>query len=398
MHITLYIECIYTWKRRFKSIRSFCRYFREAIIVRDAIGLMRKRPCKAPFVDVVNTLHAIMPLLYNIRDITIMTSYGLSYSLSYPLLRNLLSSFSGSSGSSLRRLSLEGTLDEFSTLLGSNPTFNNLEELNLVFKETPSFSDSNWDINLLISIVTPFINCLCCHLQVLSIKSYFALNLSEFFTTLTLFPLLWKLDVRMAFHKTLHYPRSLITFIANHAQTLRDLALPLIPFQRFSPDMELHEALIKWLVHLVADDKCLSQLQCLEIYPTKTTVGLDILLACIRRTSNSLREIHIRGRFFSPQETCLILDTLSHCANLQSLGFNTGRLEIQLFDTLAAKLPHVERIVMMIDNDIPEDQSRGISASFLFLLRLFNCQLTAVLFLSPRSRRHCRSVNTSRGI
>ncbi len=202
MHITLYIECIYTWKRRFKSIRSFCRYFREAIIVRDAIGLMRKRPCKAPFVDVVNTLHAIMPLFiqhpgYHHHDLIRFILFSIISAFA-----NLLSSFSGSSGSSLRRLSLEGTLDEFSTLLGSNPTFNNLEELNLVFKETPSFSDSNWDINLLISIVTPFINCLCCHLQVLSIKSYFALNLSEFFTTLTLFPLLWKLDVRMAFHKT----------------------------------------------------------------------------------------------------------------------------------------------------------------------------------------------------
>lgn len=373
-------------------------HFRDTTVLRDAIGFMRKRPAKAPFVDVVNTLHAITPLLLNIRDITIMTSYGLSYSISYPLLRNLLSSFSGSSGSSLHRLSLEGTLDEFSTLLGSNPTFNNLEELNLVFKETHSLSDSNWDINLLISIVTPFINSLCYHLQILSIKSYFALDLSEFFTTLTLFPLLWKLDVRTAFHKTLHYPLSMITFIANHSHTLRDLGLPMIPLQRFSPDMEHHEALREWLVRLVADDKCLVRLQCLEIYPTKTVVGLDILLACIRRASNSLREIHIRGRFFSPHETCLILDTLSHCNNLQALGFNTCRLEIQLFDALAAKLPHVERIVMLIDNDFQEDQTRGISASSLFLFLLIDCWLTVPPFSSPRSRRHCRSGSISRGI
>jgi len=190
------------------------------------------------------------------------------------------------------------------------------------------------------------------------------LNLSEFFTTLTSFPLLWKLDVRMAFHKTLLYPASMINFIANHSHTLRDLALPLIPLQRFSPDLEHHEALREWLVRLIADDKCLAQLQRLEIYPTKTAVGLDILLTCIRRASHSLREIHVRGRFFSPQETGLILDMLSHCDNLQSLCFNTCRLEIQLFDALATKLPHVERIVMMIENDFQEDQSRGISPSF----------------------------------
>ncbi len=113
----------------------------------------------------------------------------------------------------------------------------------------------------------------------------------------------------MAFHKTLHYPRSLITFIANHAQTLRDLALPLIPFQRFSPDMELHEALIKWLVHLVADDKCLSQLQCLEIYHHQNDGGAG--------HPPRLHSAHIEqpagdpysGAASSPlKETCLILE------------------------------------------------------------------------------------------
>lgn len=374
MCISLYLD-EHSRKKYLRLITALYTRIRDAGIIHDAIDFLRKRPKaprfipKAAFNDVINTLISVSPLLINLRELSIKTSYSvlplLSHSVSYPLLRNLLSSFAGSiTGSTLRQLWLEGTLDEFSTLVGSKPKFQRLERLDLVFKETQSDSDhTDWDKKLLITIVAPFVNGLSSHLQDLSLKSYSPLDLSEFFSSLTTFPCLTKLDVRMAFHKTLRYPTSMIDFIANHSDTLQQLALPLIPFQRFTPDLEFHEALKDWLVTFIADTKCLTQVQTLEIYPTRTAAGLDVLLMCIRRTSKNLKEIHIRGRFFSPQETNLILDGLSHCSNLHSLAFNTRRLETQLFDALASKIPQVERIVMMIEDDANEDESGGVSAS-----------------------------------
>ncbi|KAF8181317.1 hypothetical protein BJ912DRAFT_980039 [Pholiota molesta] len=364
MCISLYLD-EHSRKKYLRLITALYTRIRDAGIIHDAIDFLRKRPKaprfipKAAFNDVINTListcpFCVLPLL--------------SHSESYPLLRNLLSSFAGSiTGSTLRQLWLEGTLDEYTTLVGSNPIFQRLERLDLVFKETQSDSDhADSDTRLLVTVVAPFVNGLSSHLQDLSLKSYSPLDLSEFFSSLTIFPRLTKLDVRMAFHKTLQYPTSMIHFIANHSDTLQQLALPLIPFQRFTPDLEFHEALKDWLVNFIADTQCLTQVQTLEIYPTRTEAGLDVLLMCIRRTSKNLREIHIRGRFFSPHETNLILDGLSHCNNLHSLAFNTRRLETQLFDALASKIPQVERIVMMIEDDANEDESGGVSASPTF--------------------------------
>ncbi|KAF9478303.1 hypothetical protein BDN70DRAFT_921979 [Pholiota conissans] len=375
MYISLYLDG-HSRRKYLRLITAMYSRIRDATIIHDAIDFLRKRPSlrfipKAAFNDVINTLLAVTPQMINLRELTIKTSYSVrpllsqSISASYPLLRNLLSTFSGSvCGHTLRKLWLEATLDEFSTLVGSNPSFQGLQRLDLVLKETQSETDHvDYDRNLLMNILAPFLNGLSSHLEELSLKSYSSFDLSDFFASLAHFPCLTNLDVRMAFYKTLRYPTSMTEFIARHSETLQALALPLILLQRFAPDLEFHEALKDWLVEFIANVRVLDQVQMLEIYPTRTPEGLDVLLRCIRRTSKNLREIHIRGRFFTPQETNLILDGLSHCDNLNSLAFNTLKLEARLFDSLASKIPQVERIVMMIENQASEDDG-GVSPSF----------------------------------
>ncbi|KAF8972180.1 hypothetical protein BDZ97DRAFT_1913410 [Flammula alnicola] len=370
MRITLYLEES-NFENPFKSLKEFYRQARNNRIIRGASNLFRKggarstRLHNAAFTDVINTISVISPNFINIRELTIRTSYNLSPLLSYRLLRPLLSSFSGSFGTVLQELSLEGTLDEFRILLGSNPTFDSLVQLNLLFKESlPDSPTGHVDENhILVSVVAPFVNSLSPYLQSLSLKSYFPLDLSHFLTELSTFPAFHTLDVRMAFNKTTNYPASLIPFIGEKSDTLRNLALPLIPFQRFSPDVQLQEALSRWLLEFIADERCCSQLRTLEIYPTRTPAGLDILLTCIRRTSKSLREIHIRGRFFSSHENKAIIDALSQCENLNTVSLNVCRLDITLLDTLASKIPYLERIMMLIEDDVHDDGSAGISST-----------------------------------
>jgi len=312
----------------------------------------------------VEALLAISPHLSNIRNLEIKSTWQLPPRLSHPVLRPLLVSFSTSFGAHLRRLHLEGNVQEYRVLLGSIPSFSCLQVLFLEFKQNHSLVGHGTETHILVEVVAPFLNSVRSHLESLTIKSHFSLDFTGFFTQLSSFPMLSAIYIGTAFSRTRHYPSSLINFLADNSSTLQTLALPIIPFQRFSSELEYHEPLSQWLLNSLTDKRCFIQLRVLDVYPTMTAASLEIILAFIQRSSQNLAKVTVRGRFFQLDEAKAIVTALSECNNLTELYLNVSGLDIGLLDDLSNKTPGLDHIRLRLAQSLFENNA-GLGPTLL---------------------------------
>jgi hypothetical protein len=304
------------------------------------------RPINVAPIALINEIINIADKLINVRELYI-DLWDLP-----PLydLQPLFSSFWLAFGPKLYILSLSGILQDFGTLINSNPPLNELQELRVEF--TLDRMDSGQAI--LIDVLLPFINSLAPHLLSLRLWSWASLDLSTFFSQLASFPNLKTLNVRTPFNKAFGDASGLKDLICNSSGTLQRVDLRLNP-AGLTMDPSKEEPLSRWLLQCISDQRFFSQLRGLDIYPTNMTAGMEFLLWCIQRTSKSLVELIVRDRYLQGSEVQAVIDAASCCSNLTYLKMNVRKLDVALTDRLALQLPKIDRLWLSVGESDAND-------------------------------------------
>lgn len=297
-------------------------------------------------VDVLNIMAGItFPCTEEIR---VTTSTAIWPQSAHPSIQTILPSLSRNVNSgTLKSLSLHTSLPELQIFLQQKPTFPSLLKFELEIKQPESTSESRDEI-VLVQYLIPFVHTAHLHLQRLSLKCYYSLDLTNFFTNLSTLPSLRILDISRAFNKTDIYPDSFTQTCLKKFPALTGLFLPVIPRQRFHTDLARHDALYKWLQQCITN-KFFEGLQYLVIYPTAVSSALDLVLTAIHSNAQTLERMQIRGRFFEPAETAQLLHALSQCPNLKGLRMNVKLLDITVFTQLTSTLGALETLILGVD-------------------------------------------------
>ena len=288
-------------------------------------------PITVSVTDLIKMIIKVTNKLVNVRELYIdlwdsAPSYGLQ-----PLFSSLWSSF----GPKLFILSLEGTLEDFSTLI-KNPKLDGLQELSVEFSAGRA---------TIVDVLLPFINSLAPHLLSLRLWSRFFLDLPTFFTQLAPFPVLKTLIIQTPFKKAFGATSGLEDLICDRSGTLQKVYLCLNP-DGLTVDSE--EPLSRFFLECISDNKRFSHLlQILDLYPTDMAAGMEFLLDCVERTSQSLAELNVTDRYLQDREIEVIIN-VSSCSNLIHLKMNIRKLDVALTDHLALKLPKIDRLRLSI--------------------------------------------------
>ena len=262
-------------------------------------------------------------------------------------LEPFFSSLWPSIGHRLNALSLKGNLKGYRTLLRSAPVLPYVRELSLELINNPHDADVDDDADVLLEAIAPFVNALSPRLEDLKIRSHpshsLSADLSPFFIYLSSFPVLSSLDLHLVLNKPFCDPRGLQALIANTSPTLQKLGLRLNP-SGFAMDSMVEERLAPLLLDSLLDSDSFTRIESLDIYPTREPEGPLIVLSFLRRSSEHLKEIIIRDRYFHVEEVMLVVEAASECRSLTSMQFNVWYLDILLLDRLAVKLPHLQSL------------------------------------------------------
>lgn len=305
----------------------------------------RPRPINVASTDLLNEIMKIAHKFVNVRELYIDL-------LNPPPLYDLpplYSSFWSAFEPKLYILTLRGTLEDFRTLIHSNPPLDALQELRVEFARS-SLDGKDADRAILMNILLPFINNLAPHLLSLRLWSWAFLDLSSFFLQLAPFPGLKTLNVRTPFNQAFSDASGLKDLICNSSGTLRRVDLRLNPTGSVDPSIE--EPLSRWLLECISDERFLSHLQVLDIYPTTMVAGMEFLLRCIQRTSKDLVELTLRDRYLQGREVNAVIDAASSCSNLTYLKMNIRTLDVAVIDLLALKLPQIDRLWLSVGDNV----------------------------------------------
>ncbi|KAF5327644.1 hypothetical protein D9619_004130 [Psilocybe cf. subviscida] len=308
----------------------------------------RPTPYKVPGpMDVLNIVAGIeFPCTEEIRVTTSTAAWPHS---AHASLRAMLPSISRNVNSSaLRALSLHASLPELQIFLQQEPAFPTLLQFELEIKQPESLSESRDDA-VVTQYLVPFINTARLHLRRLSVKSYYSLDLTNFFANLSTFPSLRTLNISRAFNKTDIYPISFTQTCFQKFPALACLFLPVIPRQRFHTDLDRHDVLYEWLRQCITNERCFEGLKYFDIYPTAIPPALNLLLTATRSNAHSLEQMQIRGRFFEPEEVVQLLQALAQCSNLKGLRMNVKLLDITVFRQLTSTLVALETLILGVD-------------------------------------------------
>ena len=289
-------------------------------------------PTKMAPTDLIDEILNITDKLVNVRELFIEL-------WNFPLddLQPLISSFWSSFGPKLYTLSLSGILGDIRTLINSNPILGRLRDLRVEFSH--SYIGTEASRAILVDVLLPFINNLAPQLLSLKLFSWAPLDLSTFFSQLAPFPGLKALNVRTPSSGLDH-------LICDSSDTLQRVYLRLNPSElKLDPSSDKS---FGWLLECISDGRFVSRLQVLDIYPLDMTAGMDFLLRCIQRTSTNLVELIVRYRYLEDQEVMTIIDAASSCHNLTYLKMNIRRLDVGVTDSLALKLPRINRLWLSI--------------------------------------------------
>jgi len=312
----------------------------------------------------MDALIACSPNFCNMRQLRIDTwDLPPTYDIQ-PLFRSFWSSF----GSNLHHLSLGGNLEGYKLFIETEPNLPALIDLEVELTNNVYRINQDLDAAILVDVVAPFINRLGRHIESLRIWSWAALDLSDFFMRLIAFPRLEYLNIRMAFNVTLQQDASgLKSLLSASSGSLQRLDLRLNP-SGWPTDPMREESLSQWLSSCLSDEKCFSQLRALDIYPTTIPTSLDVLLSFIERSSNTLEKLLVRDRYLQQTEANDVIDAASKCPNLLSLRFNLRRLDIDLLDRLAEKLPNLTQLWIAVEEILSNSEVGGPGVRIFLLL------------------------------
>ncbi len=305
----------------------------------------------------VKGLIARVPTFINARDLTI-DSWGLR-EVDESQLTLLYKHIWDALENRLECLSLKGNLGDLERAISSAPVLSILRRLHIDLGQNINETSSATTQKILVSIIAPFVKKMNAHLEELKIWCWASLNMSSFFDVCNSFPRLEYLAVRMAFDKALHEPSGLRALLWNCAETLQRLEMRLNPTQVYmnaGPEAQLGG----WLLGCLNDERYLSQVRELDLYPSTTADGLAVVLFGVGRASATLQRLIIRDRYFLPTDVLEIIDALSACRGLRYLRMNILRLEIDIVDRMAACLPSLEGLWLSLGDQTSTDNPTSL--------------------------------------
>ena len=319
--------------------------------------LTQPHPLKMTFPNFVKGLIARVPTFTNVRGLTI-DSWGLRQ-VDDSALSSLYKHLWEALENRLECLTLKGNLEDLERAISSAPTLSILRRLHIDFGQNINEIGSATAQKILVSVIAPFVKKMNAHLEALKIWCWASLDMSSFFDVCNSFPQLGYLAVRMAFDKALHEPSGLRALLWNSAETLQRLEMRLNPTQVYmnaGPEAQLGG----WLLGCLNDERYLSQVRELDLYPSTTADGLVVILAGVGRASATLQRLIIRDRYVVPAEALEIIDALSACRGLRYLRMNILRLEIDIVDRMVARLPSLEGLWLSLGDQISTDNPTSL--------------------------------------
>jgi hypothetical protein len=311
-------------------------------------------PCTpVSFKELVKGLIIVLPGLVNVEEFTIDSW---NWPPEFDLAPFFAAAWSGF-GKTVRKVSLGGSLEGFRALITSKPQFDSVQELDLEFTNNlngRSRSDPVDDEAILFYYVAPFINSVGSHLRSLRIWSWATADLSTFFQHLGPFPVLHSFGVRAAFNRSFRDdPSGLTQLLRNTAPTLRELELRLNPSGAIFSETTHDVMLCEWLSQTItSDDTIAAGLRTLQFYPTVSAGGCDVLLDCIKRSANTLKQLLVRDRYLHYEEIERLTHGFASHAELTYLRINVWRLTVDLIDLLAKNFTGLERLTLNIADAI----------------------------------------------
>ncbi|KAJ3503470.1 hypothetical protein NLJ89_g8416 [Agrocybe chaxingu] len=330
-----------------KPLRQIQQTFKRVFAAnKDTATFKRPHPLST-FSEVMDTLVRTAPNFTHVRELNIdCWDLPPSYDLQ-PLFASIWATF----GPHLEGLVLGGNVEGYRDFIMSKPSLPRVRELQLELTNNLFKPGQRGDSDL----------------EKLRVWSWALLDVSGFFGLLSQgnFPILQALNVRMAFDKSLHDPSGLKALLLQCSSTMESLELRLNPSGLpMNPASE--QPLSLWLAECAREDGCLARLRYLDIYPTSMASGFDALLTSIERTEASLVELIVRDRYLLPTEAKIVVDAVSQCENLKYLRMNIWRLDVELIDHLAEKVPNISRLWISIgDTATNANATGGIAETFL---------------------------------
>lgn len=348
-------------RSRFRSShQTLSNFFRI-----KSVELERKetiRRCKLQ--DVIDVISASNGNFPNVQELSV--DGCLFFSQNPTPLPTLSSSFWLPFSDNLISLSLDGTMEEFRFMLGSGHTFRSLKQLQLRFEQS---YEGEGDFSVLIHIIAPFINKMNTHLDDLMIWSRSDLDISDFFTSLSLFPALRKFKVKMFLSRSLRNSSGLQNIILNAASRLEKLSIGRAS-RSLGLGMESLDTLwdipfSRWLLDFISNRNNFPRIQVLDVYALYKPDGIRVLLDFTYKTCDRLTEIFVRDRYLPPDEAVSVIKAASHCSNLTYLRLTVRTLDIALIECLADKVPDVRRIYLAIGEPYPQELDVVAVSSFI---------------------------------
>ncbi|KAG6848970.1 hypothetical protein H0H93_012353 [Arthromyces matolae] len=296
----------------------------------------------------LNQLTSVLPAMVNV------TVFHVD-SWNMPEEHDLLPFFSAAwlgFGKTLRSLSLGGSIEGFKVIKASQPDLQAVNKLYLEFTDNmnPHHPNSPAALTaaattqtLLQDFVAPFVNGLGAHLEVLKLWSLASTDLSSFFKTLSYFPSLRSLSIWASFSRSFTYDSTGLTDVLYRASpTLKKLKLRLNTTM-LDPGSDL--ALCQWLTSTVHNNDQFSKgLEQLELYPSSVDEGLDALVLCIQRSSQTLEVLNVRDRYLFTPEVNRIASLFTVDTRLTYLRLNVKELPVSLFDLFSVSFPNLNRL------------------------------------------------------
>ncbi|KAF8888087.1 hypothetical protein BD779DRAFT_477683 [Infundibulicybe gibba] len=254
--------------------------------------------------------------------------------------------------SSLRKLSLDISLENIQGLMGPSFAAHNLEELDLMLRVDSPDSRHN---RILVDHLAPALNQLRFSLRTLAIQSWEPLDLSPLFDALEYMPYLDRFTVAIP----IEYPHlgstsGLTNLLNRHGNTLSYLQLRGTQFSGsgLSPDETSIES---WVTNALADVH-IAALRSLEV--SSHLLPIESYATCLSHFAHSITSLTLTGRYHTFDDVALLIgafDARVPCDRLESLRLGPVTLTPELVDLLAFQLPWLDRLELIIKDVVPHE-------------------------------------------
>ncbi|KAG6815413.1 hypothetical protein H0H87_002091 [Tephrocybe sp. NHM501043] len=278
----------------------------------------------------------------NVTSFVLVTRY-LPHPASLPqFLLNGWQSF----GPNLRRLTINGPLAGFATLLPDPADLVSLEDLTIRFSTDLMSEDPSADTQTLSGVILPFLRQITPQLRNFNLMSSALGDHSMIFHALDHMPHLTTLSLNIGFYPPLLNDSSGLTkFLSRNAQNLQHVKLqPLETFRSPPNSGHAHDHFSGWMSANIFDEGFLSNLQTLVVLPSTDMSAMARLDACslyILRSKDTLTALILGERCLSFVELAALVASFEHRTpddGLKTLHVKLISLNPEVFDLLAAKL------------------------------------------------------------